>query len=35
VDNTLLGNDRIQDDRRRYLEREFGVPKLLMSEVTR
>ena len=25
VDNTLLDNDRIQDDLRRHLEREFGV----------
>jgi len=24
VDNTLLDNDRIQDDLRRHLEREFG-----------
>jgi FMN phosphatase YigB (HAD superfamily) len=26
VDNTLLDNDRIQDDLRRHLEREFGAP---------
>ena len=25
VDNTLLDNDRIQDDLKRHLEREFGV----------
>jgi len=26
VDNTLLDNDRIQDDLKRHLEREFGAP---------
>src|SRR5919108_2542280 len=26
VDNTLLDNDRIQDDIKRHLDREFGVP---------
>ena len=25
VDNTLLDNDRVQDDLRNHLEREFGV----------
>jgi len=26
VDNTLLNNDRIQDDIKRHLDREFGIP---------
>ena len=35
VDNTLLSNDRIQEDLKRHLERFHDLPELLSPEVTR